>query len=188
MSWRVRRHRMHAFSLRLATQRFDQQRGFSLIELLVAVLVMGVGVLGVAGLQLLSLQDNRGALTRVEAVNLAWDMLDRIRANPGGRQAYAEVTFASTLPSATVCGPRDCDPAAMAAYDVRSWKCQLGRSVDDAVCADWLARVGLPGRDMAAGLPSGAGAVTVQGDAVQVSVRWKETSGQWRSVVIVARV
>src|SRR5262245_61755673 len=37
-------------------------RGFSMIELLVAVLVMGIGVLGITGLQMVSLQNNRGAL------------------------------------------------------------------------------------------------------------------------------
>ena len=58
-------------------------RGFSMIELLVAVLVMGIGVLGITGLQMVSLQNNRGALVRAEAVQLAYDMLDRIRANPG---------------------------------------------------------------------------------------------------------
>ena len=59
-------------------------RGFSMIELLVAVLVMGIGVLGITGLQMVSLQNNRGALVRAEAVQLAYDILDRIRANPGG--------------------------------------------------------------------------------------------------------
>ena len=62
-------------------------RGFSMIELLVAVLVMGIGVLGITGLQMVSLQNNRGALTRADAVQLAYDMLDRMRANPGA--AYA---------------------------------------------------------------------------------------------------
>ena len=57
-------------------------RGFSMMELLVAVLVMGIGVLGVTGLQLVSLQNNQGSLVRAEAVQLAYGMLDRIRVNP----------------------------------------------------------------------------------------------------------
>jgi type IV pilus assembly protein PilV len=164
------------------------QSGFSLIELLVAVLVMGVGILGVGALQLQSLQDNRTALTRVEAVNLAWDMLDRIRANPGGRAAYGSVTFGSALPQASDCGVMECDANAMAAYDVRSWACQLGRSADVAACSEWRLRTGLPSRDLAAGLPSGDGAVSIRGSAVQVTVRWKDQSGQPRSVLIVGQV
>ena len=58
-----------------------KQAGFSMTELLVAVLVMGVGVLGVTGLQLISLQNNQDALLRSEAVMLAYDMIDRVRAN-----------------------------------------------------------------------------------------------------------
>ena len=165
-----------------------RQEGFSLVELLVAVLVMGVGILGVGALQLQSLQDNRTALTRVEAVNLAWDMLDRIRANPGGRAAYGDVTFDSALPQASDCGVTECDPVAMAAYDVRSWKCQTGRAGDIAACTDWRVRAGLPARDLAAGLPSGDGAVSIRGSAVQVTVRWKDQSGQSRSVLIVGQV
>lgn len=168
--------------------RLARQEGFSLVELLVAVLVMGVGILGVAALQLQSLQDNRTALTRVEAVNLAWDMLDRIRANPGGRAGYGDVTFDSALPQASDCGAADCDPVAMAAYDVRSWKCQLGRPRDVAACTDWRVRTGLPSRELAAGLPSGDGAVSIRGSAVQVTVRWKDQAGQSRSVLIVGRV
>jgi len=64
--------------------------GFSMIELLVAVLVMGIGVLGITGLQMVSLQNNRGALLRSEAVMLAYDMLDRIRANPVGTPAQRQ--------------------------------------------------------------------------------------------------
>ncbi len=62
-----------------------------MIELLVAVLVMAIGVLGISSMQMLSMQSNRGALHRAEAVHLAYDMLDRIRANPLGTpvgQAY----------------------------------------------------------------------------------------------------
>ncbi|NOX51847.1 MAG: type IV pilus modification protein PilV [Gammaproteobacteria bacterium] len=60
-----------------------QAKGFSMLELLVAVLVMGVGVLGVTGLQMVSLQNNQDALLRGDALQQAYDILDRIRVNPG---------------------------------------------------------------------------------------------------------
>ena len=57
-----------------------REAGFSMIELLVAVLVMGIGVLGITALQMVSLQNNRGALMRSEATLRTYDVMDRIRA------------------------------------------------------------------------------------------------------------
>jgi len=57
------------------------QRGVTLIETLVALLVMSIGLLGVAGLQMTSLQNNRGAHMRSQASVLAYAIADRMRAN-----------------------------------------------------------------------------------------------------------
>jgi type IV pilus assembly protein PilV len=70
--------------------------GFTLIETLVAVLVLSIGLLGIAALQLTSLQSNSTATQRSQATFLAYDIVDRMRANK--RQAVAgayNVTFAS---------------------------------------------------------------------------------------------
>ncbi|MCS6948044.1 MAG: type IV pilus modification protein PilV, partial [Steroidobacteraceae bacterium] len=56
-------------------------RGFTLIEALIAVLVLSIGLLGIAGLQLASLQTNSVAYQRSQATMLAYDLLDRMRAN-----------------------------------------------------------------------------------------------------------
>ncbi len=58
-----------------------RQRGAGLIEVMVAVLVLAVGLLGIAGMQLVSLQNNHSAALRSQAVSLAYDVLDRMRAN-----------------------------------------------------------------------------------------------------------
>lgn len=55
--------------------------GFSLVELLVTVLILAIGLLGLAGLQARGLRDNKGALLRSQAVQCAQDILDRMRAN-----------------------------------------------------------------------------------------------------------
>lgn len=57
------------------------QRGTTLIETLVALLVLSIGLLGVAGLQLSSLQNNRGAHLRSQAQVMSYDIADRMRAN-----------------------------------------------------------------------------------------------------------
>jgi len=63
-------------------------RGFTLIEVLVAVFVMTVGLLGIAALQITSKQTNFEALQRMTASQLAQEMLERIRANPGQLAVY----------------------------------------------------------------------------------------------------
>lgn len=59
----------------------QSQRGTTLIETLVALLVLSIGLLGVAGLQLTSLRNNRSAHLRSQAQVMAYDITDRMRAN-----------------------------------------------------------------------------------------------------------
>lgn len=56
-------------------------RGYGLIEVLIALLVLSIGLLGLARLQMNGLKSTRSATLRFEAVNLAYDILDRMRAN-----------------------------------------------------------------------------------------------------------
>jgi len=58
-----------------------RQGGFTMIEVLVAVLVLSIGLIGLASLQGVSLQFNNSAYLRSQATNLAYDMADRVRAN-----------------------------------------------------------------------------------------------------------
>lgn len=59
----------------------SRTRGVSLIEVLVALLILSVGLLGLAGLQTASLQYNHSASLRTQANNFAYDMADRMRVN-----------------------------------------------------------------------------------------------------------
>jgi type IV pilus assembly protein PilV len=62
-------------------RRRNGESGVALVEVLVAVLILGVGLLGVAALQAMSSQMTNNAEQRTQAVLLAGDMLERIRAN-----------------------------------------------------------------------------------------------------------
>lgn len=57
------------------------QRGATLIEVLVAIVILSIGLLGLAGLQATSIQGNYGAFYRSQATILAADITDRMRAN-----------------------------------------------------------------------------------------------------------
>ncbi|MEO8019279.1 MAG: type IV pilus modification protein PilV [Pseudomonadota bacterium] len=61
--------------------KFGAERGATLIEVLVALLVLSIGLLGVAALQVSALQTNQSAHVRSQASVLAYDIADRMRAN-----------------------------------------------------------------------------------------------------------
>lgn len=56
-------------------------KGFSLMEVLIALLILAVGLLGIAALQSVALKTNHSAYQRTQATFLAYDMIDRMRAN-----------------------------------------------------------------------------------------------------------
>lgn len=105
---------------RLATAR--QAGGFSLIEMLVALVVLSVGLLGIAVLYVQSVQSGRVALVRTQAVALASDMADRIRANREGGAAYDDtVSGGGMISAACEQGGGSCPAAEMAAHDKALW-------------------------------------------------------------------
>ncbi len=63
--------------------------GFTLVEAMVALIVLSVGLLGIAALYVETLRANRTSLHRTEAVNLATDIADRMRSNRLPADAYA---------------------------------------------------------------------------------------------------
>ncbi len=162
--------------------------GFSMIELLVAVLVMGIGVLGITGLQMVSLQNNRGALLRSEAVMLAYDMLDRIRANPIGAPAginYDGVTIGGGPPGSSNCNANNCSSNQMVTFDQRVWKCALGSYVDAGACTDLHDNGTLPDPDDQPGLPNGDGSIEVDGNGViTITVQWDDPNFGQRQISV----
>lgn len=98
-----------------------REAGFTLVEVLVALVVMAVGLLGIAGLYVEGLRAGRTAVYRSAAVNLASDMADRIRANPAGAYEGA----GPGADNACVNGGGDCDPDELAADDWFRWTTDL---------------------------------------------------------------
>jgi type IV pilus assembly protein PilV len=92
-------------------------RGFSLLETLVALVVLSAGLLGAAALLLDSVRGHGAALRRVAATNLVRDMADRIRANPRGGVHYDTRNHA--LAAAPACSESSgCEIAQLAAADL----------------------------------------------------------------------
>lgn len=92
--------------------------GFTLIEALIALLVLTVGLLGAAGMLLTSVRNSHNAYLRSQASFIADSLVERMRANPlaiwGGHYNGA---LDATTPAAPSCGSAGCTPAQVAAYD-----------------------------------------------------------------------
>lgn len=111
----------------LQGQRVRSQRGFTMVEVLVALVVLGVGLLGIASLYVVTLRTSGGAIYRMQAVNLASDLGDRIRANRNAGSAYAGSAAAT---ADTCAGPdKNCSAAAMAAHDLYTWQEQIANTL-----------------------------------------------------------
>lgn len=77
----------HRTPARPAPASRTSQQGVGLIEVLVAVLVLAIGLLGIAGLQSSTLRNNQSAFERSQAVTLSYLMLDAMRANASAAAA-----------------------------------------------------------------------------------------------------
>jgi type IV pilus assembly protein PilV len=109
-------------------KRMTQNQGFSLVEVLVALLVLSIGLLGLAALQTTSLQYNTGSYFRTQATFFAYDIIDRMRANStavadGGSYDIATAAAATPFLTSTdpACDTSSCNTANMAAYDLGKW-------------------------------------------------------------------
>lgn len=102
------------------------QRGTTMLESLVAIVVMALGVLGLLGLQLRTLADTQTGVRRTQAIRLMEDLAERIRTNPRGLSLLDQYTCnwgdgeAPALPS-TDCMARACSSAELAAHDRSLW-------------------------------------------------------------------
>jgi type IV pilus modification protein PilV len=103
-----------------------RERGLTLVECLIALVVLSIGLIGMARLMLEGLRNGHGALLRTQAVNLVTDMAERIRANPSARGAYECASYAG-VPSTHRCAPTDaaagtnCSAVELAEDDLARW-------------------------------------------------------------------
>ncbi len=152
----------------MSIKHFHQnQRAFSLIEAMVALIVFAIGMIGIARMLLMSHQSNASNYLRQQAVQDAYDIIDRIRANRktalNGNYTVSNIvsTGTPTIPSApsTKCSSTACSTTQLATYD--TW--------------DWLA-------NSIAKLPNGCGAITTAASGantlITVTVQWSDAPAQ----------
>ena len=136
-----------------------QQSGIGLIEILIAVLILGIGILGVASTQVVSMQMNTQSQSRSQAVLLAEDLLDRIRANPTNPAAYSLAQGAANN-GQCVTGfvPANGN---VTADDIQSWD-----------------------NSLACSLPAAQRTVAVNGNVVTVTIDWDQNDPNANPVIV----
>ena len=97
------------------------QRGVGLVEILVALLVLAIGVLGFIALQYRAVEATSESGYRVQAINIARDMAERIRVNRGALATYdtrLATPVAQQITFTTNCATTNCTAVQLAEYDV----------------------------------------------------------------------
>ena len=123
------------------------EKGTTLIEALVAMLVLSIGLLGIAGLAAASLRNSQGAWARAAVASGLSDFADRVRANPTAAEtayvfdandydAQREALLDDEVVIARDCLATTCTPTQLAAYHLTDWRLAMNRSMPGA--AIWV--------------------------------------------------
>ena len=126
----------------------SSQRGLTLIESMVALLVISVGLLGIAALQITAMNQNTSSLNHSQAVWIAYNMSDRIRANLPEFVNYDGIDTSTGYTG-------DCESGA----------CTTGQMLA-ADAADWT--------QLMQNLPGGRGMITSNADGLLITVMWDD--------------
>lgn len=129
----------------------NASKGFSLIEVLVTIIVLAVGLLGLASLQVLGLKNNQSAYSRSQATQLAYDLSDRMRTNPNGLSTYTTVEPDEAAPETDCTTTTGCSSAEMAENDLFEWYTQLSTT-----------------------LPDGSATIAVSSDVYTITITWDD--------------
>ena len=140
-----------------------KQSGFTLIEILITLIILSIGLLGMASLQMNSLRSNQGAYLRSQASMLSYDMADRMRANSARAIAgdYNNFDTSGTVPSNPGCmdAAAGCSAAQQSNTDM----------------FEWASRVNGTGAGIAL-LPDAKGTITRgAGNLFTIEIDWTET-------------
>lgn len=142
----------------MATRLHCRASGFTLLEVLVALVVLSIGLLGLSGLQSNSLRNNYNALQRSQATILTSDIIDRMRANRAGAvTGRYNIEYSDDDPDAFTCTPvtGGCNESQVAQMDLSEWRTYVKR------------------------LPAGQSKVSVDAaGVVEIEVCWGEARGE----------
>ena len=146
-------------SVYVRTKNLHRAHGFSLLEVLIAVAILSVGLLGLAQMQTIGLRNSQSAYYRTQATLLAYDIADRIRTNAVSSAAYVGSGVdlndiqSNTGTQNQQCNSvtSNCSPATLAANDISNWLTSVADS-----------------------LPLGSARITYSAPQFTVSITWDD--------------
>lgn len=126
--------------MRPSGDRRTRQRGFTMVEVMITVLILAVGMLAIAGLQMTAKRSGQQAWQRSLAILLADNMVERIRANPAAAEDYHTGLGDGALGGGSIdeepaadCAAAECSAQEMAEWDLWNWERRLdGAAIQDA--------------------------------------------------------
>lgn len=130
------------------------QTGSSLLEVLIAVLVLSFGLLGVAGMQASALRNNQSAAERSQVVFMTYSILDAMRANFDPSTSEFRTADYTAILEDWVC-EADVEPNSLAEKDTARWIGNLQFNLGESAC----------------------GKVECNLNTCTVSIRWDDTRG-----------
>jgi type IV pilus assembly protein PilV len=129
-----------------------QNSGFTLLEVLITLVILAIGLLGLAGLQASGIKNNHSAYHRSQATLAVYDMIDRVRANKLAINNYLTTFMNPTIATAKIgCTTSGCTNTQMAEHDLYEWNLIITSL-----------------------LPSGAGEISQNGSIYTVKVTWDD--------------
>ena len=130
----------------------NKQSGFTLLEVLIALVVLAIGLLGLAGMQAIGIKNNHSAYHRSQATQVAYDIADRMRANTVGVDNYlTSFMLPSVATNQNGCTAGGCSSTQMAEDDLYEWNLTITDT-----------------------LPSGVGTITISGLIYTISITWDD--------------
>ena len=139
----------------------NHSAGFTLLEVMIAMVIFSIGLLGLAGIQAVALQNNNSAYTRTISMQLAYNMSDVIRAstdNEGNvNSVYDSVSSAISGTAPTSCiqkasaGAPDCTDTELANFEIYHWKKRIEKQ-----------------------LPTGLSTIAKSGDIYTITIMWDD--------------
>ncbi|MBB4592316.1 type IV pilus modification protein PilV [Xanthomonas cannabis] len=111
-------------------------QGFTLLEVMIAILVLAFGLLGFALLQTMSVRFVQSANYRTQATNLAYDLIDQMRSNRFQASQYTAASFSAGSVNVDGACNRPVGAALAVSDNIIRWKCQVAKTLGESASAN----------------------------------------------------